>query len=607
MDNLLSARLQIDILRIQIACAAAKEYDAPWLEKSESVMRDATGKFASKGSASGGKEEESGDKLPFQIDKETEIPAGEDIKAYTDAANEMFSGEGNPLSGLIKVPSVILDNINKILADPNIKKAEADFQEALDALIEKTVSTYKEAIESPEAKTVGAAISASIPTIALLSSVLAPQLILKNCMKHPLGFTLISGTAGLYAAYKANEAMDANGEDNEYLKFGIDLAIAASSFLLLHKVSKSWEPASKIIQRVNKNVAEAGGDTIDKQINKLADFYIASIEDIKRGTATKTNSLNYAVESMGRLMASKTLQILPTQYLPFVNEYRANYVQAAKKAKELAEEMDWVPDRKTIKAGFPESGEGTADQISIIVGGYDRDRKGSLSRAKEFLEADDTFKNHHVSVVDNTKMNLPEVYDDTPLLKIKGKTVLSKDDLSWTGTLLKSVFSSGMNEQAIEVAARAYAYWLKNPDKSINLIGHSAGGMVTHDAAEILQKMGIPMKQLKVANLGSPYWGITKKVCDSVTFSSQNDPLMSKVLARDPVTINSVTDHVNYLTNPSLRRSLKSFLDGEKIEIDKVSAEDLMKLKQKAIRRARAYDRAITSKVKKDAAKAAGT
>lgn len=51
MDNLLSARLQIDILRIQIACAAAKEYDAPWLEKSKSVMRDATGKFASKGSA----------------------------------------------------------------------------------------------------------------------------------------------------------------------------------------------------------------------------------------------------------------------------------------------------------------------------------------------------------------------------------------------------------------------------------------------------------------------------------------------------------------------------------------------------------------------------
>ena len=51
MNNLLSVRLQIDILRIQIACAAAKEYDAPWLEKSKSVMRDATGKFASKGVA----------------------------------------------------------------------------------------------------------------------------------------------------------------------------------------------------------------------------------------------------------------------------------------------------------------------------------------------------------------------------------------------------------------------------------------------------------------------------------------------------------------------------------------------------------------------------
>lgn len=91
----------------------------------------------------------------------------------------------------------------------------------------------------------------------------------------------------------------------------------------------------------------------------------------------------------------------------------------------------------------------------------------------------------------------------------KGETVLSPSFLKKaTRALLKDNLTKGRSDVAVRIAARAYAYHQKFPDKPINLMGQSGGGMPTREAYEILDKLGV--KDIRVITTGSPYFGLTR-------------------------------------------------------------------------------------------------
>jgi len=271
-------------------------------------------------------------------------------------------------------------------------------------------------------------------------------------------------------------------------------------------------------------------------------------------------------------------------YFAFRAKYQLGFKQSANEAKKMAEEMkEQVPD--DLKGGYKGAGGGEANQITFVVGGFaGQGDDNSLQYAQQFVpnkgsglsdeltkqaeaagESPDMFEDHHVVAINNREFEIRpagkrEKFEyDIPLTGQK----ITDGNVEQFRVMLDAAIKQGKNPVAVETAAKAYAFHLKHPDKPINLLGYSAGGMVTHETAQILKEMGV--KNVRVANFGSPYWGLTDKVGDSITFASKNDPAISQggVAVRDPIMTNSVVDHFSYLRDADVRRKLKNLFDGK--------------------------------------------
>lgn len=271
-------------------------------------------------------------------------------------------------------------------------------------------------------------------------------------------------------------------------------------------------------------------------------------------------------------------------YFAFRAKYQLGFKQSANDAKKMASDMkDEIPTE--LKGGYKGANGGPADQITFVVGGFaGQGGDNSLQYAQQLVpnaggvlsdelkkqaeaagESPDLFENHHVVAINNREFEIrpagqrEKLEIDIPLTGQK----LTDGNVEQFRVMLDSAIKQGRNPVAVQMAAKAYAYNQQFPDKPINLLGYSAGGMVTHETAQILKEMGV--KNVRVANFGSPYWGLTDKVGDAVTFASKNDPAISQggVAVRDPVMVNSVVDHFSYLRDGDVRRKLKELFDGK--------------------------------------------
>jgi pimeloyl-ACP methyl ester carboxylesterase len=168
--------------------------------------------------------------------------------------------------------------------------------------------------------------------------------------------------------------------------------------------------------------------------------------------------------------------------------------------------------------------------------------------------------NHHIVSVTNEDFDIrtPQEVAAGAEFKDLPPTEFSKRAFA---AFTRASLVQGRNPTAVKIAAQAYAHHQEYPEKPITLIGHSAGGIASHEAAEILQKMGV---KVKVVALGSPYFGLTEPTEDTVTLASKKDPIIAATgnSVMKGMWFNDVEDHsINaYFTNPESNKFLKAHL-----------------------------------------------
>lgn len=288
------------------------------------------------------------------------------------------------------------------------------------------------------------------------------------------------------------------------------------------------------------------------------------------------------------LVGASTVGVPVVSYLALRSKYRSGFKESAEIAKQQANSVkvpsditgDLLFDGKSITRSRSRLKQ--ANQITFVVGGFGGEEGyNSVRWAKEFKEgigSDESsttkrekstlFDDHHIVAVNNADFDIDS--SSTPEQQVERGVEL----------MLRTTLKKGRNLTAVKTAAMAYAYYEKHK-LPINLIGYSGGGMATHEAAEILKEMGV---EVKVANFASPYWGLTKKVGNSITFVSPNDNASQNRPIREPINIKSVKNHFSYLRNEEVRSKLKDFFDGKLItekSREQLTSEEKAKAKRK--------------------------
>ena len=312
MDNLLSARLQIDILRIQIACAAAKEYDAPWLEKSKSVMRDATGKFASKGSAiaddvkSTAKVLKDATAISADVvgnlvkDKDFRHRAGLEPGLPGAKAIERVLATSKLSPGLEKKIDKWINEISQELADTYgedgdalhqaIRKGGAPLPKnaGLKDKLEFAVARYKayeDALKDPEkyaptpkeqTDLVGGAINSVVPVAVSMAIALTAEIALPLLTKGSIkwGHALTSAAVGVAVDLAVQKGLDAAEIENPVVRTVASLAAGMLAAGAVGAVGKKI--AGKKAAEVAKQEAELAAKKARVELEKVSKGVVAT-------------------------------------------------------------------------------------------------------------------------------------------------------------------------------------------------------------------------------------------------------------------------------------------------------------------------------------------
>lgn len=276
-------------------------------------------------------------------------------------------------------------------------------------------------------------------------------------------------------------------------------------------------------------------------------------------------------------------------YLAARTHYRVNIPRSAELAETQSQSIE-VPDISDEQ-----------DNITFTVGGF---YGGLGARANEKgqnyfthkMKREVLDKNHFVVTHRNTEFAgivENEALSKPPSLgrnKVIHRLKLAKQSVAryhhhYQNTI-KSIIKNGRNPEAVKLAAEVIAYKKKYPSKQINLCGHSAGGMINHEAAEILKRKGI---DVNVVNMGTAYYGFTKKVGKSHTIALRQDLYLKTTgTPRDPIyvgeEINKKADitkdkhHIgSYMRSPEVRAELRRLLNNKRTD----SLKNLSRLRRR--------------------------
>ena len=269
---------------------------------------------------------------------------------------------------------------------------------------------------------------------------------------------------------------------------------------------------------------------------RLEEYKIQPVGRPERFVSPVNNKPNNNNNYKAIIAGATILGVPVAAYMAARANYRAGIPKSAEMAREAAKNVE-VPDIPDDK-----------DNITFSTGGfYGQYGDAAARKGEDYLAyklEKEVLDNNHFSVKHrNTEFNIPE--DDLlPKLnweeEIDLPTQLEAAKRAVGGhyaATLKPVFTQGRNPEAVKLASEVYAYHQKYPNKAINLVGHSAGGMVNHEAAEILDKMGV---KVKTVNLGSSWYGFTQKVGESHTIATNKDfYLKSMGIPRDAIYVGS--------------------------------------------------------------------
>lgn len=258
------------------------------------------------------------------------------------------------------------------------------------------------------------------------------------------------------------------------------------------------------------------------------------------------------------LVGAAIAGVAPAAYMAARANYRAGFAESARMAEEQSKNVSVpnIPDSKKA--------------ITFTVGGFygyegeQGARKGEdyfdYKMGQEILGSKDNPGGDHFMV---QHRNLEFNPTKSPVGGVAGHI---RDTFEHYRHILQPVLVNGRNPEAVKLASKVMAFNKKYPDKPVNLVGHSAGGMVTHEAAEILHKKGV---KVKVVNLASGYFGLTQKVGESHTIASKQDLYLKTIpgTTRDTVWIGN-SDLPNpdahrvrhYMNDPESREQIRRLL-----------------------------------------------
>lgn len=288
-----------------------------------------------------------------------------------------------------------------------------------------------------------------------------------------------------------------------------------------------------------------------RQINKVAE--IAGVNP------------SLSVAAIGTLVMGATMQ----QYNRARDNYRLGLSPSARTAEERARKLNVEHVQKS--------------NITFVVGGF-KSQNSTAARIADLLTSsketknDEWFENqNHIVEFDNKEFDIPEVtFSKRNSDGSYNPAYLGHVATKGFGQMYKN-FQRHRNEDSVELASQIYAYAVKrnidgklgHKDKPINILAHSAGGITTNEALEILARMqpiskGAPsgrdiLQQVNVVTLGTPDFGFTENVASNYrNITSEQDPF-SVLPKRREKWISTVKGHEpdDYLTNSDVLEQIR--------------------------------------------------
>ncbi|HEY9640899.1 MAG TPA: hypothetical protein V6C57_10480 [Coleofasciculaceae cyanobacterium] len=264
-----------------------------------------------------------------------------------------------------------------------------------------------------------------------------------------------------------------------------------------------------------------------------------------------------ALGKAGAIAAGAALLGLPVAaYSAFRTNYRNGFKESARQATEMAKGIE-VTDLGKDKS-----------HVTFTIGGFSGDASGG-DRLKNSL-GELGIDNHHLVPISNEEFDIRTPEEVAAGVNLSGQGDAGGKSIGVTDVAVRGLaaftrntLQSGRNPVSVKIAAQAYAYSRRYPDKPITLVGHSAGGISSREAAEILNELGV---KTKVIAFASPHFGLTEPTDDTITIGSRNDAVLKQTgySVMNGTWINSVQGHQmkEYFSDDSFREFMKMQLNG---------------------------------------------
>lgn len=291
----------------------------------------------------------------------------------------------------------------------------------------------------------------------------------------------------------------------------------------------------------------------------------------KTGTQLKEGSGEIG-KVLTPIAAGAALVGMPTAaYVAAVASYRGNIDNSVKEVQQMAAKID------------PKELENfnNKEQITFVAPGFGRGmgrvREGLLVERLKGEVGSAVGKKHGLVVHQNEEFNV------TKFKGIDESADFDRNDLKsylapagqegaylkqFLGDATKQILNTTLvkkkNPEALKLAAKALAYNQKYPDKPINIVGYSAGGMISGEAEEILSRSGV--KNVKVVNFGTPYFGMLKEKPNVISVHSKGDPITKLFPTRKQYAkpIDDVEGHLGYFLHKETPKFLNETFNGKK-------------------------------------------
>jgi len=315
----------------------------------------------------------------------------------------------------------------------------------------------------------------------------------------------------------------------------------------LHAMITSWDKEPEDQRRIIKTIEKKAKQNKADPFSEFKRFF----------------GLRRVLGTGSTITAAVILQVGLFSYNKAKDRYRGGFGESAEAAKEAAKggiDVAKVPASKPY--------------ITFAIDRMGDHNTGNLE--SELKKSDPFFKKHHIVTIGSNDFEAGTKIKPNPV--IPPPLQESFQAYEATSKRLNQMIIRGRDPQAVALAAHVIAYRKVYPNKQINLVGDHDGGMVVNEAAEILMKHNKKLAQnLRIVNLGTPSFGLTKKVATdddgstgrTVTISAGNDPT-NMFPKQGNIQINSIKSGnvKDYFANDAAKSAIKGTLGGNDIKND---------------------------------------